>query len=338
MSSFFANLFVCCQPEKKDKTSEVKVEVSSPMNSLSSSPAKKILKSNLNTSFLTLETSISVNKKEKRRSSLFKDSAIFLSNTSVFQTNVGFPEYIPQVDYVSRTMIPKDASRLSITNVIGDILSDSISLNILKGIDDKCKIIHYFWLQREQMNNMIKKDFELNYSHTQYSSNYLFMICYLHEQNSYKLVFNHSLQPIELSNFILIQVSEVEPSVIFPGTILVLDKIKIQLNPMSNCMIEIINLMNQKRYQFNSMTKKIITIGSGEKCDLSYQNVKNLSKINTTVFFDIANKQWMLIDGFNDEKSKEGTWIFTTHPIKIQNEMNMKLWDKKIKFTIVCTD
>ena len=96
--------------------------------------------------------------------------------------------------------------------------------------------------------------------------------------------------------------------------------------------------MNQKRYQFNSMTKKIITIGSGEKCDLSYQNVKNLSKINTTVFFDIANKQWMLIDGFNDEKSKEGTWIFTTHPIKIQNEMNMKLWDKKIKFTIVCTD
>ena len=160
------------------------------------------------------------------------------------------------------------------------------------------------------------------------------MICFLHELNAFKLVFNHSLQPIELSNYILVQVSESEPLTILPGTILVIDKIKIQLNPMSNCIIEIINLMNQKKYQFHSITKKIITIGTGEKCDLSYPNVKTLSKINTTVFFDKETKQWMIRDGFNNEKSKEGTWIFTTHPIMIQNEMNMKLWNNQIKFTL----
>lgn len=149
MSSLFSNLFVCCKPQKKDKTSEVKLEVSSPVNSVSSSPAVKAHKSNLNSvnsSFLTLETSISINKKEKRRSSLFKDSAIFLANTGIVQFNVGCPEYSPQVDYVNRTLIPKDAQRLSITNVIGDILSNNVTINLHKGIDDKCKVIHYFWL------------------------------------------------------------------------------------------------------------------------------------------------------------------------------------------------
>ena len=96
-------------------------------------------------------------------------------------------------------------------------------------------------------------------------------------------------------------------------------------------MIEIVNKVNKKSYLYHPTTKKEITIGRGEECDLSFPSYKNLSKIQSTIYFDVIKRQWMIRDGYDDMLSEKGTWIFSINPILIYNGMIIHLWDNHIQ-------
>ena len=328
MTSFFSNLFTCCKVERKDMKYDIEVDTTSPNISVVSSPMKKTLKkgtvNTTNLSTLKTETTLSFNKKLK--SSIFKDSAVFLSTKNVLQFTIECPEYIPSEEVVKSSLIPNDYQGMSLLNLKGNILQEQIILN-LKEEKDECQIIKFFWLKSD--NN--KTNYILNYTEPSLSQDYIFLICYIPELNLYKLKFNPILLAKEISTNFLIQVSDTYPTIILPSTVLYLDTLKLQLNPLSNGVIEIVNLNNKKRYLYHSILKKEITIGRGEECDLSFPSYKNISKVQSTIYFDVIKRQWMIRDGYDDMSSEKGTWIFSINPILVYNGMVINLWDNFIQ-------
>ena len=328
MTSFFSNLFTCCKVERKDMKYDIEVDTTSPNISVVSSPMKKTLKkgtvNTTNLSTLKTETTLSFNKKLK--SSIFKDSAVFLSTKNVLQFTIECPEYIPSKEVVKSSLIPNDYQGMSLLNLKGNILQEQIILN-LKEEKDECQIIKFFWLKSD--NN--KTNYILNYTEPSLSQDYIFLICYIPELNLYKLKFNPILLAKEISTNFLIQVSDTYPTIILPSTVLYLDTLKLQLNPLSNGVIEIVNLNNKKRYLYHSIIKKEITIGRGEECDLSFPSYKNISKVQSTIYFDVIKRQWMIRDGYDDMSSEKGTWIFSINPILGYNGMVINLWDNFIQ-------
>ena len=328
MTSFFSNLFTCCKVERKDMKYDIEVDTTSPNISVVSSPMKKTLKkgtvNTTNLSTLKTETTLSFNKTLK--SSIFKDSAVFLSTKNVLQFTIECPEYIPSKEVVKSSLIPNDYQGMSLLNLKGNILQEQIILN-LKEEKDECQIIKFFWLKSD--NN--KTNYILNYTEPSLSQDYIFLICYIPELNLYKLKFNPILLAKEISTNFLIQVSDTYPTIILPSTVLYLDTLKLQLNPLSNGVIEIVNLNNKKRYLYHSIIKKEITIGRGEECDLSFPSYKNISKVQSTIYFDVIKRQWMIRDGYDDMSSEKGTWIFSINPILVYNGMVINLWDNFIQ-------
>ena len=328
MTSFFSNLFTCCKVERKDMKYDIEVDTTSPNISVVSSPMKKTLKkgtvNTTNLSTLKTETTLSFNKKLK--SSIFKDSAVFLSTKNVLQFTIECPEYIPSKEVVKSSLIPNDYQGMSLLNLKGNILQEQIILN-LKEEKDERQIIKFFWLKSD--NN--KTNYILNYTEPSLSQDYIFLICYIPELNLYKLKFNPILLAKEISTNFLIQVSDTYPTIILPSTVLYLDTLKLQLNPLSNGVIEIVNLNNKKRYLYHSIIKKEITIGRGEECDLSFPSYKNISKVQSTIYFDVIKRQWMIRDGYDDMSSEKGTWIFSINPILVYNGMVINLWDNFIQ-------
>ena len=328
MTSFFSNLFTCCKVERKDMKYDIEVDTISPNISVVSSPMKKTLKKGtVNTTNLSTpktETTLSFNKNLK--SSIFKDSAVFLSTKNVLQFTIECPEYIPSKEVVKSSLIPNDYQGMSLLNLKGNILQEQIILN-LKEEKDECQIIKFFWLKSD--NN--KTNYILNYTEPSLSQDYIFLICYIPELNLYKLKFNPILLAKEISTNFLIQVSDTYPTIILPSTVLYLDTLKLQLNPLSNGVIEIVNLNNKKRYLYHSIIKKEITIGRGEECDLSFPSYKNISKVQSTIYFDVIKRQWMIRDGYDDMSSEKGTWIFSINPILVYNGMVINLWDNFIQ-------
>ena len=328
MTSFFSNLFTCCKVERKDMKYDIEVDTTSPNISVVSSPMKKTLKkgtvNTTNLSTLKTETTLSFNKNLK--SSIFKDTAVFLSTKNVLQFTIECPEYIPSKEVVKSSLIPNDYQGMSLLNLKGNILQEQIILN-LKEEKDECQIIKFFWLKSD--NN--KTNYILNYTEPSLSQDYIFLICYIPELNLYKLKFNPILLAKEISTNFLIQVSDTYPTIILPSTVLYLDTLKLQLNPLSNGVIEIVNLNNKKRYLYHSIIKKEITIGRGEECDLSFPSYKNISKVQSTIYFDVIKRQWMIRDGYDDRSSEKGTWIFSINPILVYNGMVINLWDNFIQ-------
>ena len=322
MTSFFSNLFTCCKVERKDMKYDIEVDTTSPNISVVSSPMKKTLKkgtvNTTNLSTLKTETTLSFNKNLK--SSIFKDTAVFLSTKNVLQFTIECPEYIPSKEVVKSSLIPNDYQGMSLLNLKGNILQEQIILN-LKEEKDECQIIKFFWLKSD--NN--KTNYILNYTEPSLSQDYIFLICYIPELNLYKLKFNPILLAKEISTNFLIQVSDTYPTIILPSTVLYLDTLKLQLNPLSNGVIEIVNLNNKKRYLYHSIIKKEITIGRGEECDLSFPSYKNISKVQSTIYFDVIKRQWMIRDGYDDMSSEKGTWIFSINPILVYNGMVINL-------------
>lgn len=328
MTSFFSNLFTCCKVERKDMKYDIEVDTTSPNISVVSSPMKKTLKKGTvnTTSLSTLKTETTLSFNKNLKSSIFKDSAVFLSTKNVLQFTIECPEYIPSKEVVKSSLIPNDYQGMSLLNLKGNILQEQIILN-LKEEKDECQIIKFFWLKSD--NN--KTNYILNYTEPSLSQDYIFLICYIPELNLYKLKFNPILLAKEISTNFLIQVSDTYPTIILPSTVLYLDTLKLQLNPLSNGVIEIVNLNNKKRYLYHSIIKKEITIGRGEECDLSFPSYKNISKVQSTIYFDVIKRQWMIRDGYDDMSSEKGTWIFSINPILVYNGMVINLWDNFIQ-------
>ena len=52
---------------------------------------------------------------------------------------------------------------------------------------------------------------------------------------------------------------------------------------------------------------------------------------DTTIYYDKNLNIWFIKDGYKDEESSTGSWIFSTNPIFIISGMTIRMWNKEIK-------
>ena len=183
--------------------------------------------------------------------------------------------------------------------------------------------------------NIFIPDVEVNYI-KYLSFPYIFYIYYKREEKSYYI---RAYSGKGSDNKILfIRLNHEYKYILKQKELLSTGNIIIQVTPMSNNCLEIINLTN-KRYSskkkeiFNGADKKVITIGRHQDCDFCFNADKSFSRYQTTFEFDENTKEWCIIDGKDDKGSTNGTWLFGTHSFLIKNEIIVEILNSKIKIT-----
>lgn len=245
---------------------------------------------------------------------------------------------------------PAQPKKLEITDKIGSLLFNkplqltykekSKQFNIEDNKQNIINSIAFFWIIDNRYNAEFntredQKHFILNFSSnylSNLSDNFFFLICYNKEDNLYKLKFNDYFQNNFIYNNIFIQIPHLEPKILFNSTIITIGSVKLWINYLSKNKLEIINLNQPKKTVFNPSTISKITLGKGRNCDLSFENHIEHSDVHCTIFFDLFSKKWMIRDGEENTPSESGTWIFTTNPIIINNEMVVRLWGNELLF------
>ena len=277
-----------------------------------------------------------------------------LTQTQSFITS---PEYIPLNNIEISSAKIENAKQLELTDIKGDLLYNQKIEVTYKGINNKMqplhfesykkfdskdttqvkgeiiKCINYFWIksktQENAMESVVQKDFVLNYEcdyMSNLSSNYLFFICYIKEYNLYKIKINGAFRSNVLLDKISIQISHEYPKLLPRDMTLIIGTkhLHLSLGANSNLRIE----FEGKQFNFLIETMNSITIGRNKKCSIVIE--EDSSDVHTTIFYDSNKENWFIIDGDNNEASKEGTWVFTHCPLLINDDMRLKIMNNEI--------
>ena len=206
--SFLKNLLSCCQaaPRKSD--------VLLSHLPTTSTIATKVTKTNR-------KSTVSIN------SNNYKFLLLSPNNSSTIisfnQSFINMPDYIPVNEVEVSTHSKKGAKRLQITDVKGKLFYGMVVDITCRGIErmkrksiscdnfqvEMIKTINYFWLRQQGSSNCLRfdygeqKDYILNYSCdflSNLSTSYLFLICYIKENNVYKIKFNDAVKTSFSSN------------------------------------------------------------------------------------------------------------------------------------------
>ena len=185
--------------------------------------------------------------------------------------------------------------------------------------------------EKTSNNDMFIPDFELNISNNNnnFSYPYIFSIYYKIEDKNYYI---RSYSGKGSDNKILfIKLRNKNKYVIKQKEIISAGSIILQITPINDNEIEIINLTNKKyRKIFDGNKQKLVTIGRHKECDFSFPKDKSFSRYQTCFEYDEEKKEWTVIDG-KDKDSTNGTWIFGTHSFLIKDEMFIEVLNSKIK-------
>ena len=311
--------------------------------------------------FQTISTNYTINQPTLIMKNSLK-SVSLSSNKSLKSPNMKYnsvtcsPDYIPTNQYEISTTSIDDAKRLELFDVIGDLLYGEKVEITYKGIQNKStvltfdnmdidtiKSINYFWIRTQQSkslfadnDNKIPKDYVLNFIcdyFSELSKTYLFMICYIKEINQYKIQFNNEFNAL-LSNNITVGISS-EHSILLPKeAFLHVGSQQIQIRLISKNMLEVHIQKKKKKHVYHSLVNRVITIGKSENSTISFPKDNKLSEMNTTLYYDFENQGWRIQDGYKSFPSFKGTWLFSSHPISIEDGMHVKLWTKE--FAITC--
>ena len=273
------------------------------------------------------------------------------------QSIITSPEYIPLNNIEISSSKMENAKQLELTDIKGDLLYnqkievtykgvvnkkqplhfesykkfDSSDTNQVKGEMIKC--INYFWIKSKQqetaMESVVQKDFILNYEcdyMSNLSTNYLFLICYIKEYNVYKIKINGAFRSNVLLDKISVQISHEYPKLLPRDMILIIGTkhLHFSLSVNANLRVE----FEGRQFNYLTETMNSITIGKNKKCSIVIE--EDSSDVHTTIFYDSNKENWFIIDGDNNEASKEGTWVFTHCPLLINDDMRLKIMNNEI--------
>jgi len=59
-----------------------------------------------------------------------------------------------------------------------------------------------------------------------------------------------------------------------------------------------------------------------------------LSRVQTSIIFDIDLNKWKIIDGEGKRYSFNGTWLYSVKEIQIYDKMEFKIGRNKLKFMV----
>lgn len=338
----FLNYFTCCYTSKENKKQEYTVENNTTDTCLNSKAGASPSTSQMSSPKLQKIKNAKRSSLPNRNSFSFQDSAI-IAPTAYFRKSIcECPSYLPEKDTEKISTQIVGSQKLEMIDVKGDLLyNEKVEINY-HGIQSKgkgnkdiefkqntglLKAISYFWFKDQNAKDK-KKDYVLNYSISKKLDDYAFIICYIKEQNAYKLKFNEELSE---EDKIFINVSNKHPLSITQRIFIFLDSVKFCVSSLSNCLLEVFCLNTNQKVVYNCITQSEITIGKSSHCSFSFANDENMSDIQVTISFDSAQKIWKIRDGADKKPSDKGTLIFSSSPILIDNDTHIKINDKEIK-------
>ena len=167
---------------------------------------------------------------------------------------------------------------------------------------------------------------------------YVFIIFYIKETLCYYMKFykgNH-----EMNKYMFVKLSERTPLVIKYSEIIRIGSLLINITPNSkekevidvNIIDEQTNKNIIKSYNGNNCEK--VTIGRSRKCDLCFNDMKGISKLQCTLQYDSSNKEWIMLDGNNGKKSTNGTWVFGLNTYVIYDGMVVEIFGKQFEIKV----
>ena len=339
------NYFKCCCSSKENKKQEITIDNSN----FKTTDANSKITASLSTSLMSSPKVQKV--KNGKRASLpnrgsfsFQDSAIIAPTVYFRKSICDCPSFLPEKDTEKISTQIVGSQKLEMIDVKGDLLyNEKVEINYNgikskgqgnKDIDFKIntgllKAINYFWFKDQNgKNENCKKDFILNHTINKQLNDYAFLICYIKEQNAYKLKFNEELSE---EDKIFINVSNKHPLSIIQNIFIFFNSVKFCISSLSNCLLEVFCITTNQKVVYNCITQSEITIGKSEQCSFSFANDKTMSDIQVTISFDTTQKIWKIRDGCENKPSDNGTLIFSTNPILIDNDTHIKINDKEIK-------
>ena len=91
---------------------------------------------------------------------------------------------------------------------------------------------------------------------------------------------------------------------------------------------------NQKESYIFNTEKNLIKIGRSKICDVILKSVE-YSRIQTSIYFNEKNKTWYIKDGFGNNQSMNGTWIFINFPWEISYHNKVKIGNNLFELSLI---
>lgn len=93
-------------------------------------------------------------------------------------------------------------------------------------------------------------------------------------------------------------------------------------------------IRSNDEYIIHKDTTKLVTIGRDPKCNISFTNNINISRIQCSLIYDDEVEEWILMDGISQKNSKNGTWVLGNHSFEIQSNLMIEILSSKIAFSL----
>ena len=167
-------------------------------------------------------------------------------------------------------------------------------------------------------------DIQLNYNEIKYSVYdhlpYFFMIFYKRESKKFYIKPNKEI-------YIYMKIQRNKKNKIYKDIFTIGSNLfTVRTLKTRNNTIEI--SFNDKNYKFPK-EKNEITIGRDKNCDIVLLNEKDVSRIQTTIYFDLKEDEWFIIDGSKEKESTNGTWLTLMNTTEIYDNMILEIFGER---------
>ena len=210
----------------------------------------------------------------------------------------------------------------SISSINGGNLFNGKEIIINAGGFINKKIKNGITLFGNNVNNDL--DIHLNYNEIKYSVYdhlpYFFMIFYKRESKKYYIKPNKEI-------YIYMKIQRNKKNKIYKDAFTIGSNLfTVRTLKTRNNTIEI--SFNDKNYKFPK-EKSEITIGRDKNCDIVLLNERDVSRIQTSIYFDFKEDDWFIIDGSKEKESTNGTWLTLMNTTEIYDNMILEIFGER---------
>ena len=210
----------------------------------------------------------------------------------------------------------------SISSINGGNLFNGNDIIINAGGYINKKIKNGITLFGNNVNNDL--DIQLNYNEIKYSVYdhlpYFFMIFYKRESKKYYIKPNKDI-------YIYMKIQRNKKNKIYKDAFTIGSNLfTVRTLKTRNNTIEI--SFNDKNYKFPK-EKSEITIGRDKNCDIVLLNERDVSRIQTSIYFDFKEDDWFIIDGSKEKESTNGTWLTLMNTTEIYDNMILEIFGER---------
>ena len=320
------------QNKKFETTGSTLLKVTKNNNLISNvSSNRNVINNNINLN-ANIDESLSINTKNKDKYSMYSKKTK-QSDLTLFKSSNGFFNFTLDLsndeDIIDNSKIRKITDEeiakvkpFSISSINGGNLFNGKEIIINAGGFINKKIKNGITLFGNNVNNDL--DIHLNYNEIKYSVYdhlpYFFMIFYKRESKKYYIKLNKEI-------YIYMKIQRNKKNKIYKDVFTIGSNLfTVRTLKTRNNTIEI--SFNDKTYKFPK-EKSEITIGRDKNCDIVLLNEKDVSRIQTTIYFDCKEDDWFIIDGSKEKESTNGTWLTLMNTTEIYDNMILEIFGER---------